>query len=119
VEKMFAGTIGKVGKIYTVNIQLIDVATAQIVQNKSRRHDGEIEELLTEVIPELASEMAKALSGNEVQVTKGITSSSSSSWYWYAGGAVVAGGLAAVLLLKKKNEDQSKAEQLPTAPQFP
>ena len=50
VEKMFAGTIGKVGKIYTINIQVIDIGTAQIEQNKSRRHDGAIEDLLTDII---------------------------------------------------------------------
>jgi TolB-like protein len=127
VEKMFSGTIGKVGKIYTVNIQLIDISTAQIVQNKSRRHDGAIEELLTDVIPELAAEMAKVLTGNEVQVSSGTTNSGSSTWYWYAGGAVVAGG-AAILLLSKKNGESNTSistptptptQQLPGAPGFP
>jgi TolB-like protein len=115
VEKMFAGTIGKVGKIYTVNIQVIDVATAQILQNKSRRHDGEIEELLTEVIPELASEMVKELTGNEVQVSTGTTSSSSKKWFWYVGGAAVAGGVA-VLVLSKKKDEEKRPEQLPMPP---
>jgi LPXTG-motif cell wall-anchored protein len=121
VEKMFAGTIGKVGKIYTVNIQLIDIATAQIMQNKSARHDGAIEELLTDIIPELAGEMAKGLVGKEVQVTTG-TTGGSSSWLWYAGGAVVAGG-AAFVLLSKKNDNtsnpQTPTEPLPSAPTPP
>jgi TolB-like protein len=118
VEKMFAGTIGKVGKIYTVNLQVIDVATAQILQNKSRRHDGEIEELLTEVIPELATEMVKELTGNEVRVAATVTGGSS-KWMWYAGGAVVAGGVAAALLLSKKKEEEKRPEQLPMPPTFP
>ena len=122
VEKMFAGTIGKVGKIYTINIQVIDIATAQIIQNKSRRHDGAIEDLLTDIIPELAAEMAKGLTGKEVQVSTG-TTGGSSSWLWYAGGAVVAGGVAAVLLLKKKDNTSSSEtpnnQQLPEAPAFP
>lgn len=120
VEKMFAGTIGRVGKIYTVNIQVIDIASAQILQNKSRRHAGDIEELLTDVIPEIASEMAKELTGKDVQVSTG-TTGGSSTWYWYAGGAVVLGGLAAILFSKKSDESSNeiKTESLPGAPGLP
>jgi LPXTG-motif cell wall-anchored protein len=122
VEKMFAGTIGKVGKIYTINIQVIDIATAQIEQNKSRRHEGAIEDLLTEIIPELAAEMAKGLTGKDVKVSTG-TTGGSSSWLWYASGAVVAGGVAVVLLSKKKKDGSSTVtpnnQQLPSAPGFP
>ena len=35
VQKMFAGTIGKIGKIFSVNIQMLDIATSQIEINKS------------------------------------------------------------------------------------
>jgi len=122
VEKMFAGTIGKVGKIFTVNVQLIDVATAQIIQNKSRRHSGEIEELLTDIIPELAGEMAKELTGKDVQISTG-TTGGSSSWVWYVlGGAAVAGGVAAIALSKSgksENVNPQQTDQLPQAPQFP
>jgi len=121
VEKMFAGTIGKVGKIYTINIQVIDIATAQIIQNKSRRHSGDIEDLLTDIIPELAAEMAKELTGKDVKVSTG-TTGGSSSWLWYTlGGVVVLGGGAAVLLSQKKNESNSpsQTQQLPEAPGLP
>jgi len=123
VEKMFAGTIGKVGKIYTINIQVIDIATAQIEQNKSRRHDGAIEDLLTEIIPELAAEMAKGLTGKEVKVSTG-TTGGSSAWVWYTlGGVAVAGGAAAVILSKKNGGNNSTVtpnnQQLPQAPGFP
>ncbi len=121
VEKMFAGTIGKVGKIYTINIQVIDIATAQINQNKSRRHSGDIEDLLTDIIPELAAEMAKELTGKDVKVSTG-TTGGSSSWIWYTlGGVVVLGGGAAVLLSQKKDNSssQSQTQQLPEAPGLP
>ncbi len=121
VEKMFAGTIGKVGKIYTINVQVIDIGTAQIEQNKSRRHDGDVEDLLTEIIPEVAGEMSKELTGKEVQVSTG-TTGGSSSWIWYAlGGVAVAGGVAAVLLSRRKMKAAIKisTQALPTAPAFP
>ena len=121
VEKMFAGTIGKVGKIYTINIQVIDIATAQIEQNKSRRHEGAIEDLLTDIIPELAAEMAKGLTGKDVKVSTG-TTGGSSSWLWYVGGAVVLGGGAAYILTQKKGSSNSVSTpttQLPESPSFP
>jgi LPXTG-motif cell wall-anchored protein len=123
VEKMFAGTIGKVGKIYTINIQVIDIATSQIMQNKSRRHEGAIEELLTDIIPELAAEMSKELTGKDVQVSTG-TTGGSSSWVWYTlGGLAVAGGVAAVVLSKKNDNTSSTTspdnQQLPAAPTLP
>jgi len=121
VEKMFAGTIGKVGKIFTINVQVIDIGTAQIEQNKSRRHDGDVEDLLIEIIPEIAAEMSKELTGKDVKVTTG-TSGGSSSWLWYTlGGVAVVGGAAALILSQKKDESSSKVstQALPAAPVFP
>jgi len=121
VEKMIAGTIGKVGKIFTINVQVIDIATAQIEQNKSRQHDGAVEELLTEIIPEITAEMCKELTGKDVKVAAG-TTGGSSSWLWYTlGGVAVAGGAAALILSQKKDDGSSQpsTQALPTAPVFP
>ena len=120
VEKMFAGTIGKVGRIYTVNIQLIDVATAEIVQNKSKQHSGDIEELLTDIVPKIAAEMASSLTGKDIEAK---VSSGGSSWYWYVGGAAVLGGGAAAYLMSQKKSGGTTTtpqnEQLPPSPDFP
>jgi len=118
VEKMFAGTIGKVGKIYLVNVQLIDVETAQIIQNKSRRHSGDIEDLLTDIIPELAEEMIKELTGESVEVTKG-GGGSSWKWLWYVGGAAVVGGATAFVISKVKKGEKEEPKMLPGAPSMP
>lgn len=117
VEKMFAGVIGKVGRRFTVNIQVIDVQTAQILSSKPRQHDGEIEELAGEIIPEIAQEMIEELTGKRVS-TVVTTTGGGSSWLWYVGGAVVLGGGAAALLLTKKTTEE-KPKALPGAPTFP
>jgi TolB-like protein len=120
VEKMFAGTIGKVGKIFNVNIQLIDIATAQIVTTKSRQYGGPLEDLATDIIPEISQEMARDLSGKDVRAR--VTSTGGGmKWYWYVGGAVVAGGVAAVLLGGSKDAGggTTKPTALPNAPTFP
>jgi TolB-like protein len=79
VEKIFSGTIGKIGKLFTVSIQLINVSSGQIEVSKGRQHEGEIEDLATNVIPELAAEMTKALTGQDVEVDESGRSSSSYS----------------------------------------
>jgi hypothetical protein len=76
VEKIFSGTIGKIGKLYTVSIQLINVSTGQIEMSKGRQHEGEIEDLATTIIPEMASEMTKMLTGQDVEMYETISSRS-------------------------------------------
>ena len=76
VEKIFSGTIGKIGKLFTINIQLINVSTAQIEISKNRQHEGDIEDLATTVIPEIAVEMTKSITGESVEVEETTTSSS-------------------------------------------
>ncbi len=100
VEKMFAGTIGKVGRTFNVNVQVIDVATAQILLSKSRQHGGEIDELLSDIIPEIAAEMVSEIVGKEVE-PQVATSGGGGSWLWWVGGAVVLGGGAALLLMSQ------------------
>jgi hypothetical protein len=114
-EKMFAGTIGRVGKIYSINIQLIDVATAQIEDNKSRQHDGAVEAIAESIIPEIVEEITTQMVGKEIKVKR---MRAGTSWLWYAGGVVlVGGGVAAYLLLKPQETTQQKI--LPTPPALP
>ena len=114
-EKMFAGTIGKVGKLYSINIVLIDVATAQIEINKSRQHDGSVEAIAEVIIPEIVDEIATQLVGREIKVKR---TSVGTSWLWYAGCVIlVGGGVATYFLLKPTETSQQKT--LPTPPTLP
>ncbi len=116
VEKMFAGTIGKVGKRYLVSIQMIDVATAQIQINRSRPHDGTVEEIAETVIPEMAEDIVGQVLGKKSVAAK---PSGGISWLWYFGGAVVLGGGAAAYLLMKSPEPTPTSKTLPTPPALP
>ena len=118
VEKMFAGTIGKVGTRYTINIQVIDVTTAQILSSKPRQHDGKIEDLAGDIVPDIAQEMIEEITGR--RVTTVVTKTGGSNLWWYVGGAVlVGGGAAAALLLSKKQTTTETPQALPAAPTFP
>lgn len=46
VEEMITGSIGKIGRLYTIDIVLIDVQTARIIKSITRDYQGEIEGLV-------------------------------------------------------------------------
>ena len=121
VEKMFAGSIGKVGRIYNVTIQLIDVQTAQILQTLSKQHSGDIEELVSDIVPEMADQIAAELVGDKDYVAK----NGGSSWLWWVlGGVVVAGGAAAAVVLGGgggggNGGTTTDNKTLPESPSFP
>jgi TolB-like protein len=65
VEKMFVGTVGKVGNTFTVTIQVVDVQSSHIEATVNKPYRGEIDGLLTEVIPSIAVELSGKLTGKE------------------------------------------------------
>ena len=121
VDRMFAGTIGKIGKTFNVNISAIDIGTAQIVINKSRQYSGEIDDLASEIVPEMANEIAQEMLGKRV-ASSVKSSGGGSTWYYYVGGVILAGGGAAAFLLKPKppgDDGAGTKQSLPAAPTFP
>ncbi len=58
VMKIFAGSVAKVGDVYTVNVRKIDVETGKIDSTWSLDCRCEIEELLTDRIAEIAGDIA-------------------------------------------------------------
>ena len=61
VEEMLSGTIGRLGKLYTVDIILIEVGTSQIIKSLTRDYRGEVEGLI-ELMKSLADELADGAS---------------------------------------------------------
>ena len=118
VEKMFVGTVGKIGETYSVNVQVVDVATSQIQQTASRTYEGRVDKLATQIVPDLAAEMASALTGKEITSSQ---SGTGTSWFWYVAGAGVVGGV--IYFLASKNADNGGGppvdELLPAAPTLP
>jgi hypothetical protein len=58
VEKMISGTIGKLGRTYTIDLSMIDVETAQIEKSFFRDFKGEIDGLLN-LMQVVANQMAQ------------------------------------------------------------
>ena len=58
VEKIVAGSVGRVGAIHTINVRLIDVQTGRLERIAVRDCACPLEEMLTRVIAEVAVELA-------------------------------------------------------------
>jgi len=58
VERMLSGSIGKVGRIYTLSLQMVDIQTGRIMMSKSEDCDCPIEKVLTQSVPNIALKMA-------------------------------------------------------------
>jgi len=69
VEQMVSGTIGKLGKLYTVDVILIDVSTSQIIKSLTRDYSGEIEGLIG-LMKSIADELAGAEKSYQIKPPK-------------------------------------------------
>ncbi len=131
VDHMVTGSIGKVGKTYSVNVRMISVATGEIVRTISKNFKGEIDGLLTDILPVIAEEFAVVKEPAPVVVTKTepvstVTAQPAKSepvksepevksegkgmspvLVVVIVAAVVGGGAAAFLILSKKDDSKS------------
>jgi len=58
VQQMAAGSVGKIGSLYTINIRLIDVQSGKILKSASADNSKGIEALLTESVKNVAKRLA-------------------------------------------------------------
>ncbi len=58
VDHMVTGSIGKVGQTYSINLRIINVGTGEIVRSLNKYYKGEIDGVLTEVLPTVALELS-------------------------------------------------------------
>ena len=128
VEKMIAGSLGKVGRTYTINLRLINVKTGRIERSVTRDYAGEIDKLLTQEMKQVAQILAASVSGKQVapQAKPAAVSEGKpiyKKWWFYAGiGTVAAGGAAAALLGGKKEtppETPPEDKTIPLPPARP
>jgi hypothetical protein len=68
VEQMITGSVGKVGRTFSVNVRMINIATGEITRTLNKFYKGEIDGLLTKVIPEIAEEFAETDKAPEAAV---------------------------------------------------
>jgi TolB-like protein len=96
VNYMVMGTIGMVGKTYTLSVRFVEVGTGKILKDFTEYHKGTADELLTRVIPMLSQ-----------KITGTYQPPKNNAGWWIAGGIAVAAAIAvpAVLLSRKTVEN--------------
>ncbi len=91
-EQVVVGTIGKVGRTYTVDVRLIDVTSGKVINSSQQDYDGP-----TEGLVQVMRNVARTFAGLPPLKIK---IASNTKWY-VMGGALLAGGGAAVWLMQK------------------
>jgi len=98
VEKMIGGSLGKVGKTYSINLRLINVRTGRIERSIMRDYTGEIDRLLTTEMRIVAQQLAASVTGKGVAQPAAAGKPVYKKWWFWGGiGGAVAGGLVAAL----------------------
>jgi LPXTG-motif cell wall-anchored protein len=93
-EQVAIGTIGKVGRTYTVDVRLIEVETGKVINSSKQDYIGP-----TEGLVQVMRNIARIFAGLQPLKVK----LESNAVWWVLGGLAVGGGAGAFLLLKKKN----------------
>lgn len=112
VDKIFTGSVSKIGSLYTLNVRRIDVTTGRVEAQHAIDTDGGIEETLTKSCKTMATRFIPV-----EQTSASVTTSKKSSklWLWIGGGVLIAGGVTAAILL---NQPKTVRKSEPTERDF-
>lgn len=108
VERIVVGEVGKVGKLLTLNLKMVDVGSGANVKSHALDIKGGMDDLLRAG----AWEMAQIFSGKKKPTSDRsiLTTEKPKIWPWLVGGTVVIAGaaVAIVYLIQDKTEPTSK-----------
>jgi TolB-like protein len=102
VHKMVGGSIGKVGKAYSINLKIIDVQSGKIERQVSDDIQASKEELVSFHIKNVARKMAGLVKEKKPLTTRAV--------FWVPVGTVVVGGGAALAYLLLNNSDGAQED---------
>jgi len=106
---MVTGSIGKVGRTYTVDVRIIKVENRRVIYARTGNTKGRIDELL-ELMREIALEVA-GLNGQDKE--KGL------KWLWILGSTVIIGGGIAAYLFTQQPKETKPVQVIGTPPDPP
>ena len=104
-DRMVVGSVSLVGRTYSVSARIVNVEDAKVIKASSKSHRGSIDDVLTQVIPEV---------GNDL-----ILIQKKSKLMWYLLGAVVIAGGGAGAAMMGGGGGDTPPEDLPVPPVRP
>jgi len=119
VDRILVGTVGLVGRTYTLNLRMVGVGTGEVLRSDMKSHPGTIDDVLTSLVPETVADLvgspapirtaSNTAATPAAPATPTTASTSKSHWGWWVVGTtvVVAGGVAAAVLLMKGSPSPS------------
>ncbi len=63
VRKFLTGTLGKLGENYVFSVRLTDVQSSKIELSVSRTFDGDIEDIIEDLLPEIVGQIMATIDG--------------------------------------------------------
>jgi curli biogenesis system outer membrane secretion channel CsgG len=111
IEQVIAGSIGKVGKAYSINIRVISVRSGEIIKSVTHSYTGPIENLLTTEMTVVAKKVAGIQTMFEPRVEKKAAKKPANNLrrnviIGSVAAVAVGGGAVTLLLIKKKRENE-------------
>lgn len=64
IDRMVVGTLGKLGSSFTLSVRVVSVTTGEILGSSRRILKGEIEALVTQMLPPVAQELMARMEGS-------------------------------------------------------
>ncbi len=98
VQSMFMGHVGKVGQTYSVSVRQIDVESGRVIKDVTANHRGDIDDVLTDVLPSVARQLAG--------LEKPAIMKQRRAWLLVAGVILAGAAIPATLYLTRESESE-------------
>jgi TolB-like protein len=57
IDRMIVGSVGHIGKTYVLSARMVNIATGEVLRSASQQAQGEIDQILTTLVPKVAMDL--------------------------------------------------------------
>jgi len=113
-QLILAGSVGKVGNTYTVDVRIISVQSRRVIKASTGNSKGKTDDLL-----QLMNDIARELAHPKAKKKEVARSQKNKKWLWIAGGTAVMGTGIMAMILTRGNESAKTSNVIGTPPDPP
>lgn len=104
VDQVVAGSVGKVGSVYSLNVKLIDVQSGTILQTQVVDIEGDLSTMLTTG----CKQVAQGLVGKSPEPEK----EANHTWLWISGAVFTAAAVGGTIFFVQSDEPKTRTETI-------